>query len=149
MTDQTPDGDRWEPTGTPDPSQAPEPPRAVGDETAPLASSGAIPPPPSYPPPPPMTSLESSRPAPSGREGFRAALRRPGRAGWIAAAVAALVVLTGVGGFAVGRATVDDHGLPVRVDQQWHHPGPDRSFGDGDGGQRYDGDGAELPAPPS
>ena len=157
MTDQTPSGNRWEPTGAPEPFQppepteTPEPPPAAGNETAPLASAGAIPPPPSYPPPPPATSLDGSGPAPSRGERLRAALRRPGRTGWIAAAVAALVVLTGAGGVAAGRATVDDHGLPARVDQQWHQPGPGQRFGDGDRGQRFDPDrdGGELPAPQS
>jgi hypothetical protein len=58
--------------------------------------------------------------------------RRPTRAqAWLAGAAASVLLAGGLGGFAIGRATVDDGA--GRVDQQGFSTGFDRD-GEGDGG---------------
>ncbi len=130
MTDQTPSGNRWEPT----------------DQTAPIGPSEAIAADAAPEEPPPATEtptgLETPPPAsavPEQRGRWRALLRRPGRQGWLAAGVSALMVFVGLGGFLAGRASVDDSPAPTEVGQQWRHGPddgdlPDRPFsGDPDG----------------
>lgn len=86
----------------------------------------------------PATPTDPDVPERSDR--WRALLARPGHRARLAAGVSALVVLVGVvgvGGFLLGRASVDDP-TPAEVGQQWRHGDLD-----GDGG-----DGRELPGRP-
>lgn len=119
MSDQTPSGNRWEPTAD-QPDAQPVQPAA------------------SAPPAPPPAAVVPER---HGR--WRAVLRRPGQQSWIAAALSAVVVLVGLGGFLLGRASVDEPS-PTQVGQQWRHgPGdgdlPDRGFAPGDQDGDQDG----------
>lgn len=130
MTEQTPSGNRWEPT---DPQDQPVPP----------ASPAALDPvaPPTAETPPPAAA------DPERRGRWRTLLRRPGPAAWLAAGLSALVVFVGLGGFLLGRASVDDSPAPTEVGQQWRHgPGeddvPERSLDDRDDDRDGDGPGS-------
>ena len=107
MTDQTPSGNRREPSD-PHEREARSVPDAEATASAPAPMT-----------PPPAAAV------PEGPGRWRAMLARPGRQGWLAASVSVVVVLVGLGGFLAGRASVDDR-APAEVGQQWRH-------GDGDG----------------
>lgn len=106
MTDQTPSGNRWEPTDPDVPATTATAPTEAASET------------------PPPAPADPERP---GR--WRTLVRRPGRQGWLAAGLSALVVLVGlggfVGGFITGRASVDERPHPAELGESWHR-GPDR-----------------------
>ncbi|CAI9400659.1 hypothetical protein [Nocardioides sp. T2.26MG-1] len=129
MTEQTPSGNRWEPT---DPQDQPVPP------VSPAAPDPVEPPTAETPPPAPAD--------PERRDRWRTLLRRPGPAAWLASGLSALVVFVGLGGFLLGRASVDDP-APSEVGQQWRQGPPQqgelpgRPFDDPDGD---DGDGPGL-----
>ena len=146
MTEQTP-GNRREPTDSEEPTTAP---RAPGDPAAsrdpgrpgdPADSTAADPVTVESAPATPAPTGDSPTAGPSvpGRSGrWRALVGRPGRERYLAAGLAGLVVLVGLGGFLVGRASVDEGPGPIGVSHQWRHgpvPGgvPDRPF-DGDRG---------------
>ncbi|ABL79956.1 MULTISPECIES: hypothetical protein [unclassified Nocardioides] len=82
----------------------------------------------------------ADRAVPDRASRWRTLVRRPGPEGYLAAGLSALVVLVGLGGFLVGRASVDEQQGPTEVGQQWRRgplPGdlPDPPFGgDRDGG---------------
>src|SRR4051812_23072951 len=96
MTEQTPSGNRWEPT----------------DPTQPTAAI-----PPSHPEAAPEAYAATAGPSRTAR--FRDAVRRPPAGTWLAGALAALLVFVGAGGFLMGRVTADHDRGRVPVNQQF------------------------------
>jgi hypothetical protein len=142
MTDQTPSGNRWEPTDQPGPVP-PAPAQQSAQQpaqqpTQPLAQQPAAPgaaqPEASSPTlAPPAPPAQSDGPAAGGRaDRLRRALARPGGTVWLAGAVAALLVFAGAGGFLIGRASIDRHDDPTQISRQLDH-GPFGDDGDDDG----------------
>lgn len=118
MTEQTPSDERPEPPDptppTPTPTPAPPPYQSL--------------PYPSYPP-----LLDAPGEAPRSP-------RQPIPRAWLAGGLAALLVVAGSSGFAVGRVTADDgHHPPASV--EWQRPGPQHAPNGS-----FDHD--DLPAPP-
>jgi hypothetical protein len=110
VSEQTPSGNRWEPTA---PADTAAPAQVPAAQTFP-ADSGE-------------TAV-----ARAGRtEWLRRALARPSRQAWIAGFVGGLLVVTGAGGFLLGRASVHQDERPGQFQRDWGH-GPD----DGDGADR-------------